>query len=221
MMQLTYIKNWLLVSIFMLTGYFTLAQVGENDGVDRRFRVYTYKGETFMIGEIEGIDITAKMPSKQQIRRGKKRLAKFTRLRWNVHKVYPYAVKVSDILNEVEKEMALLPDSITRRDYIKSKEKSLFGSYENDLRQMTRSQGRVLVKLVHRQTGQSTFELIKDTKSGASAVFWQSIGLLFGINLKTEFDFDADEDAMIEAVVNELERGGYNIAYRSYNYRLN
>lgn len=185
----------------------------------RRFRVYTHEGETFMIGEIDGIDITASKPSLREIRRGKKRLARFTRLRWNVHKVYPYAVKVSDVLQEVERELSELPNEVTRKEYIKTKEKSLFGEYEDDLRKMTRSQGRVLVKLVHRQTGESTFDLIKDTKSGASAIFWQSIGLLFGINLKTQFD--QEEDEMIDQIVYELENGGYNIAYRKYNYRLN
>ncbi|MEZ4829449.1 MAG: DUF4294 domain-containing protein [Bacteroidia bacterium] len=215
-------RNYLLATIFWLI-LITIcnnpvAGQTDEDSLAHRFKVYTYNGETFMIGDIEGIDILAKKPNRRQIQRGKERLAKFTRLRWNVHKVYPYAVKVSDILSEIDAEMAALPDSTSRREYVKQKENSLFGSYEDDLRKMTRTQGKVLVKLVHRETGRSTFDLIRDNKSGASAVFWQSIGLLFGINLKSQFD--TEEDEMIEEIVEELDNGGYNIAYRQYNYRL-
>jgi hypothetical protein len=174
-----------------------------------------------MVGALEDIDITAQKPSKRQLRRGKKRLAQFTRLRWNVHKVYPYAVRVAEIMTEVETHVASLPSEDARKEYLKSQEASLFGSYEDDLRRMTRSQGKVLIKLVYRETGASTFELIKETKSGASAVFWQSIGLIFGINLKQAFDVESDEeDAMINQIVQDLEVGGYNIAYRRYNYQL-
>lgn len=188
------------------------------DTAHTRFRVYTYQGETYMAGELEGVDITAPRPSERQLRRGRKRLARFTRLRYNVHKVYPYAVKVAGILEEVNLTIQNMPDDDERKAFIKSKEQDLFGEYEDDVRQMTRSQGRVLVKLVSRETGRSTFDLIKDNKSGASAIFWQSIGLIFGINLRS--GYDQEEDDMIEQIVTDLERGGYNIAYKQYGFRF-
>ncbi|MEM7655121.1 MAG: DUF4294 domain-containing protein [Bacteroidota bacterium] len=215
-----YIRHHLLGFCLLLMGW-QLAQSQTRDSLEKRFRVYSYEGETYMVGALEDVDITAKKPTKRQLRRGKKRLAKFTRLRWNVHKVYPYAVKVAEVMQEVEAHVASLPTEDARKTYLKSKEATLFGSYEDDLKRMTRSQGKMLVKLVYRETGNSTFELIKETKSGASAVFWQSIGLIFGINLKDAFDADKDEeDAMINQIVRELEYGGYNIAYRQYNYQL-
>ncbi|GAB4426484.1 MAG: hypothetical protein OHK0039_44470 [Bacteroidia bacterium] len=209
----------------LLTGLLLIfAPARAQEGLNTpRFRVYNIdgEGEPFMSGELEGIDITAPRPTASQLRQGRKRLARFTRLRWNVHKVYPYAVKVATVLDEVEQEIQALPDDGSRKDYVKDTEQSLFGEYEDDVRQMTRSQGKVLVKLVYRETGQSGFDLIKDNKNGASAVFWQSIGLIFGINLKTTFDAEIeDEDEMIEYIVRELENGGYNIAYRQYNFHL-
>lgn len=212
-------KKHISISVFLLL--FLLFKAGlaqDSTETDKRFKVFTYQGQTYMSGQLEGIDITAKKPNKREIRRGRRRLAKFTRLRWNVHKVYPYAAKVSNVLEEINAEMEALPDDEARKQYVKSKEKSLFGSYEKDIRRMTRSQGRVLVKLVSRETGESTYKLIKETKSGAAAFFWQSIGLLFGINLKTGYDLE--EDAMIEQIVEDLENGGYNIAYKRYNYSL-
>jgi hypothetical protein len=186
-----------------------------------RFKVYTYEGKTFMTGELATIQITDRPPSNQELRRGQRRLARFTRLRYNVHKVYPYAAKVADIMSQVQDTLDALPNEQARKEYLKNTEKSLFGAYEGDIRRMTRSQGKVLVKLVHRQTGASTYALIKDNKSGASAFFWQSIGLIFGINLKTAFEpGEEEEDAMIDYIVQDLERGGYNIAHKQYNFRL-
>ena len=192
------------------------AQTAEEDG--SRFYIYTQDGETYMDGTIEGVDIIASRPSARTLRQGQRRLDKFTRLLWNVHKTYPYSIKVAEVMHEVERDLAGVADSKARRQYIQSRESSLFGAYEGDLRKMTRTQGQVLVKLIHRETGKPTYHLIKEMKSGASAVLWQSIGVLFGINLKS--DYDPEEDAMIEDIVNDLERGGYNICYKQYNYTL-
>lgn len=187
----------------------------------RRFRVFTYEGGNYMVGALDSIDITANPPSRRDMRRGRRRLARFTRLRYNVHKAWPYALKVAQIMAQVQAELDSLPDDQSRKQYLKDTEKSLFGAYEDDIRRMSRSQGKVLVKLVHRETGASTYELIKDNKNGASAFFWQSISLIFGINLKTAFEpGEEEEDAMIDYIVQDLERGGYNIAHKGYNFRL-
>ena len=191
---------------------------GQPDLKPGQFIMYTVEGETFMDGTLEMIDITATRPNARQMRRGRKKLAKITRLRWNVHKVYPYAIKVAYLLEELQDTLDQIADHKVKKEFIKRKEKSLFGEYENDLRRMSRSQGKVLVKLVYRETGRDTFALIKDYKSGASAVFWQSIGLLFGINLKS--DYNPEEESLIEQMVQDLENGGYNIAYKRYGFTL-
>ncbi|MEM6767434.1 MAG: DUF4294 domain-containing protein [Bacteroidota bacterium] len=183
------------------------------------FRVYEVDGELIMFGELKGIDITAKKPGKRAMRRGRKKMAKYTKLRWNIHRVYPYALKVSETLAEVETELHAFDTEEEKKEYLSTKEKALFGRYEQDLRKMTRSQGKVLVKLVYRQTGRATYYLIKEYKNGASAFFWQSIGMIFGVNLKS--DYDSEEEFMIEAIVADLERGGYNIYYKTYDYLLN
>lgn len=217
----TYRKWWfhglrLAVAALLLGG----GKVSAQNMPDSRFRVYQLEGELFMDGTLDAVLITADKPSRREIRKGRKRLEKLTRLRWNVHKVYPYALKISEILQEVQDTLNSLPDDDARKAYIKEKEVSLFGAYEQDLRKMSRSQGKVLVQLVYRETGQATYYLIKDFKSGASALFWQSIGLIFGINLKSEYDLNDEESTQIEAFVRDLERGGYNIAYKKYNFTL-
>jgi hypothetical protein len=185
-------------------------------------RYWVHKQDGKPIGELQfqPVEIVGDRPSKSTLRKGKKRLKRYTRLKWHVHKVYPYAKKVGEILDEIEQEMASLPDSVRMRHYIKSKEENLFGRYEQDIRKMTRTQGKILVKLVHRETGQSMYYLVKDVKSGATALFWQSIGLIFGINLKTEYDEYEKDNKLIESFVQELESGGYNIVYKTRNYYL-
>lgn len=204
-----------------LLGSVLLAQqpnTEENKERSKRFRVYEYKGETYLYGQLDDIDITAKSPNRWQRKRGDRRLARYTRLQWNVHKVYPYALKVADVLREVDAEMAKMATESERESYLKERESGLFGEYEDDVRKMSRTQGKVLVKLIHRQTGLSAYDLIKDNKSSAAAVFWQGISRIFGINLKSDYDQEAED--MIEDIVKGLETGGYNIYYKRYNYRL-
>lgn len=187
---------------------------------DPPFKVYEREGIYIGEWDHDEIEITRKRPSKSKIRRSRKKLEKYTRLKWHVHKVYPYAVKLSELLEEVNAELAALPDTLSRRQYIKQKEDNLFGQYEQDIRRMTRTQGKILIKLIHRQTGSSMYYLIRDVKSGATAVFWQSIGRIFGIDLKGEFEDGDYEDDLIRGFVEELEAGGYNIVYKCHNYEL-
>lgn len=211
------IKHIILLASIILSGY-SLSFGQERPKPEDRFKAYEYMGEMWMTGSLDPVDIIDSYPTKKQLRRGRKRIAKFTKLRWNIHKTYPYAVKVGEVMEDANMHLASISDKKERKKYLKSREEELFGRYEQDLRKMSRSQGKMLVKLISRQTGASTYHLIKETKSGASAFFWQTVGRIFGINLKTEYD--AEEEMMIEAVVHELERGGYNIAYRTYNYVL-
>lgn len=187
---------------------------------DPPFKVYEREGEYIGEWDYDEIEITRKRPSKAKVRRSKKKLERYTRLKWHVHKVYPYAVKLGGLLEEVNAEISALPDTFTKRQYLKQKEDNLFGKYEEDVRRMTRTQGKILIKLIHRQTGTSMYFLIKDVKSGATAVFWQSIGRIFGINLKSQFEDGDDQDELIEGFVEELEEGAYNIVYKSRYYEL-
>lgn len=184
----------------------------------KRFRKYSHEGEEFLYGSIDGVDITRPFPTTRELRQGRRKIEQFTRLQWYVHSVYPYAQGVADLMAEVEQEIQHIPNKQAQKDYLKEREEALFAKYEEDFRRMSRKQGKILVKLIYRQSGVSAYEMIKDTKSGATAFFWNGIGRLFGINLKA--DFDPEEDAMIDSIVLDLDNGGYNIAYKTYDYRL-
>jgi hypothetical protein len=124
----------------------------------------------------------------------------------NLKKVYPYALVVRSQLGDINLKLQELPDDRERRKYLRQTENSLFGEYEDDIRDMTISQGRLLIKLIDRETMNTSYELIRQYRGSLSAAFWQGIARIFGTNLKEEYD-PYGEDIIIEIIVTEIESG--------------
>ena len=129
----------------------------------------------------------------------------YERLISNIKKVYPYALMVRAKLTEVNEDLKNVPDK-DRKRYLKEVEKDVFGEYEDDIRDMTISQGRILIKLIDRETQNTSYTLIRDYRGKFSAAFWQGIARFFGTNLKEEYD-PYGEDALIEAIIKEIDAG--------------
>lgn len=184
----------------------------------KRFHMIVEDGDSLGETYLDEILVPARYPTPKEMAAARKAIEEFTRLRWNVHKVYPYARKVASVQAQVTHEMANLPPHVSKKEYVKAKEKALFAKYEPDIRRMTRDQGRVLIKLIHREAHTTMYELVKEDKNTVSAVFWQGVGSLFSIDLKAEYN--PKEDYLIDAIVKELEGGGYNMVYKTYNYEL-
>lgn len=138
-------------------------------------------------------------PNRRQFRR-------YTRLMYHVRKVYPYAVLAGEKMAEMERELQNMKTEKERKAYIDRMEKELFSEFEDDLRKMTITQGRILIKLVDRETGDTSYDLISELKGSFSAFFWQSIARIFGSNLKSRYD-PHGEDADIEEIVRLIEMG--------------
>lgn len=136
----------------------------------------------------------------------KRDFRKYERLVYNIKKVYPYAIVVRMKLNEVNQKLADLKNDRLRREYIKEFEKNIFGEYEDDIKQMTITQGKLLIKLIDRETKNTSYDLIRDYRGKFSAAFWQGIARIFGTNLKEEYD-GYGEDALIEVIINEIDSG--------------
>ena len=139
----------------------------------------------------------------------------FSRLVYNFRKAYPYAL--------IAKEKLILADSVlasrrltdkAREKFIKDFERQLFAEFEKPLRKMTISQGKLLLKLVDREIGQSSFQLIKEYKGGFNAVFWQGIAKLFGSDLKKPYD-KYGEDKITEELVQMYNNGTFDYLFYS------
>lgn len=150
--------------------------------------------------------ITDKAPRKKDIQRFRQQWRDFERLRRNVHLLYPLAQEAAQIMVEVDTERARLgKKSKDYKAYANGLEKELFKKYEPLIRELTVSQGMILIKLIHRQTGVPVYEIIKEFKGGLSARFWQWVAQLYGSSLK--YTYDPEREILIEAVIQEIETG--------------
>lgn len=154
---------------------------------------------------LETTYIVSPFASEKHRKKFLKQQQKFDRLRYNVQKVYPFAKIFSMYFTQLHLTLQKIEDKSVREAFKNSVEKDLFQKYEKDLRNMTITQGAILIKLLHREGGQTAYQGIKDLKSGSAAFFWQGIARLFGNNLKSEYD--AEEEAAIEQIIQEIESG--------------
>ncbi len=129
-------------------------------------------------------------------------LKQFQILQNRVYKVYPYAKLASDRLTALNNGMARLKTSREKKKYFKIVEDYLNNEFEERLKKLSRKQGQILVKLIHRQTGITTYDLIKTLKSGFKAFVSNTTANLFDISLKTEYKpYDVNEDYLIETIL--------------------
>lgn len=124
-------------------------------------------------------------------------------LKRRIFKVYPYAKLAADKLTMLNNTMAKLKTNREKKKYFKLVEKYLEEEFEPRLKKLSRKDGQILVKLIYRQTGHTTFDLIKEYKSGWKAFWANSTAYMFDINLKTEYKpYDIKEDYHIESILN-------------------
>jgi len=129
---------------------------------------------------------------------------RYNRLEPKVVKVYPYAKAAGDLMKQYEIELSKLRSESEKKKFIKSAEDELKRQFEGDLTKMTVSEGMILIKLIDRETGDTSFELIQELKGSFSAFMWQTLARLFGHNLKDLYDADGD-DIIIESIVERIE----------------
>ena len=126
----------------------------------------------------------------------------FLLLQSRVYKTYPYAKLASERLTILNRGMANLKTNKEKKRYFNIVESYLSNEFEDKLKKLSRKQGQILVKLIHRQTGSTTFELVKNLKSGWKAFWSNTAASMFDINLKTKYaPFDVNEDYLIETIL--------------------
>jgi hypothetical protein len=132
----------------------------------------------------------------------------WTRTKFNVKKVYPYAILAAAKLKEYDNALGKLEGEQLRKAFIKRCEKDLRSQFEEELKGLTVSQGKILMKLIDRETGKTTYQLVKQLRGSFQAAMWQTVALIFGHNMKAEYDANA-EDIMIERAVKIVEAGEF------------
>ena len=161
----------------------------------------TFDGQTYPYVELPEITVIGRMP--RGVRFDYRRHA---RLVYNVRRVYPYAMIVREEFGRINRLLETLPDEKAKRNFLQQYEKDLFQTYEEDMKKLTFSQGKILITLIDRETANTSYDLIRQYRGKFSATFWQSIARIFGANLKTPYDPEG-EDYLIEQVIREIEAG--------------
>lgn len=131
---------------------------------------------------------------------------RYTRLVRYVKIVYPYAKLAGKKLGEYEDVLQDAETDREKRKIMKQVEVEFRNEYEGKLRKLTTGQGKILVKLLYRETQNSAYNLLKELRGGFSATLWQGVGRLFGYNLKVGYD-PKGEDRQIEMIVRMIEKG--------------
>lgn len=128
------------------------------------------------------------------------------RLVYNVKKVYPYAKLAGIKLKEYNSVLVAAKNETEKRRLMRQAEKELKDKFEGQLRDLNITQGKILLKLVDRETGNCSYDLVKELRGTFMAFFWQNIGRLFGYNLKARYD-PKGEDRQIETIIYMIETG--------------
>ncbi len=147
------------------------------------------------------------------------KLAKFieewTRLRNAVFVTYPYARVAGATINDINKKLEGVNGKNERKDYIKSREKELKKEFSDPLSNLSVYQGKILMKLINRQTGNNCYEIIKEYKGGLNARLYQTVAWFVGGNLKQDWDMKENlMDRQIDNIVKEIDGSWYGNPYR-------
>lgn len=140
--------------------------------------------------------------------RTQKEREQYDRLVRNVKLTLPYAKLIAETLIETYEYIETFPTQKERDEYMKRMEKEIFKQYKPVLKKFSKTQARVLVKLVQRETHQSSYNIVKAFLGTFRAAFWQGFGQLFGVSLKSKYNPDHDaEDGRIERIATQVELG--------------
>ena len=148
-------------------------------------------------------DVVVEAVMTPRVRRMAERADRLTR---NIQKVYPYAVTTAKLLDQYEYDLANIQRAGDRDLYLKLAEAELKAEFTEELKNMSRTQGRLLIKLIDRQTGRTGYELVRDLRGSFEAWVWQGVAVVFGNDLKDGYDPQGD-DAVVESIVKRIENG--------------
>ena len=169
-----------------------------------------YQNEITNYKEMEMAWVSKLSPDKRA-----KFIEEWTRLRNAVYVTYPYARIAGATINDINKNLENVSNKKERKAYIKSREKELRKQFEEPLTNLSVYQGKVLMKLINRQTGNNCYEIVKEYKGGLNARLYQTVAWFVGGNLKQDWDLAKNKmDRQIESIVKEIDGGWYNNPYR-------
>jgi len=187
---------------------YSVAQKSSDEDTLVVTRTVIIDGDTIPNVSIEEVVIFPRLIFKSRYR-----ARRYKKLIRDVKRAYPYAIYAKNKLDQMEHEFQNLTTEKERKKYVKTVEKQLMDEFGKELKKLTITQGRILLKLIDRETGNTSYELLKELRGTISAVFWQTIARLFGSDLKSQYDPQGD-DFLVERVVRLIETGQIKLDHK-------
>lgn len=188
----------ILFTFCLLQPHFAKAQHSQHDTLITGAVIYM--GDTIEAKTLASVFHFSRLNAYQRNAR-----AEWTRLRNAIYVTFPYAKRAGLVMNDVNAHLVNITDKQERKKYIGTREKELKKEFADPLTSLSVYQGKVLMKLINRETGNNCFEIIKEYKGGFIARFYQTVAFFFGSNLKQPYDKEGTE-AEMEKIVKEVER---------------
>jgi len=184
----------------LLPAHFASAQYGPGSRDTITSQAVIYNGDTIEAKTLENLFFYSKLNEAQMTA-----AAKYNRLRNAVYVTYPYARRAGAVMNDINDKLVNVSKKDERKKYIHSREAELRKEFTNPLTNLSIYQGKVLMKLINRETGNNCYEIIREYKGGFNARLYQTVAFFFNSNLKQPYDANAD-DKVIEKLVKEVQR---------------
>ena len=205
--RLLFFKKSLILFVVIIAANTNVAhaQTGVHDTITTYAVVYL--GDTIEAKTLSAVDFYSRISNANMASR-----AKWTRLRNAIIVTYPYALRSGVILNDMNAKLETVKEKSARKEYIKSREKELKKEFTDPLSNLSIYQGKVLMKLINRQTGNNCYDIIKEYKGGFTARFYQTVAFFFSSSLKQAYE-PAGDDYEMEMIVKEVcQTYGFNYA---------
>ena len=170
-----------------------------------------YKNELLPYKELENVWVSNMSADKLA-----KYVQEWTSLRNAVYVTYPYARIAGVTINDINAHLSNIKAKKERKEYIKSREKELKKQFGDPLSDLSVYQGKILMKLINRQTGNNCYEIVKEYRGGVTARFYQTVAFFFGSSMKQQWDITDKTDRQIENFVKEIDGVWYNNPYKAY-----
>ena len=192
-----------IIFIVFILGLNILQKAQAQRGTYDTIKVHAYitpEGDTIPMSYLAGVEVFTRLTP--QLRRY---WAEWTRLRNAIYVTYPYAISASRIMNDINAKLVGINDRKKRKQIIKSREKELRKEFTDKLTNLSIYQGKVLMKLINRQTGNNCYEIVDEYKGSFNAALYQTVAILFGTSLKQGYDA-LNKDKDMEKIVQDVER---------------
>lgn len=211
-------KRFLLIMLFALFGFVATNAQTESEYLrpedNPRNRYYMYvlvDGDSIPLVQLRDVNIFARKKFKNE--RQRQEYAKLVR---DVRKVYPYARLVSQSIIETYEYMETLPDEKTKQKHLEAVQKWMMDEYKPKMKKMTKTQGKILIKLIDRECNTPSYNIVKALVGSFKAGVYNLFAGMFGNSLKTEYD-PQGKDREIEEIVIQIEDGSIDYYYAT-NY---